>query len=153
MHVVMVALDGSKTTVAREFDQPLSFGIIAGGTWQESLATATWGYNTFLVVPWMSLEAWRLYQKKTFVYSRSEVLVGSDRHDATNSETFLRRREHVKKNIVPSVLYSMVVEKEKKNCVCAPSRKVKVDCTGVVLYFTVLYLGSRVLETGTNMFR
>ena len=49
------------------------------------------GYSTFLVAPWMilRLQAWRLYQKMAVVYTRSEVLVGSDRHKASKSERLL----------------------------------------------------------------
>lgn len=82
MHAAMVTHGKSKTPVARAL--ALSFDMVTSSTWQES--PATWGYNTFLVAPWMSLEAWRPYQKKAVMYTRWEVLAGSARHKATKSE-------------------------------------------------------------------
>ena len=140
MHVVMVARDGSKATVARAFDLPLSFGKITCGAWRESPAAATWGYNTFRVVPWMSLEAWKRYQKMAIVYTRSEVLVGSDQHRATiNLRHFsvpLRSTSCSQSTWEVLVQYKsicrVILEKKRKLCVCEPTHKAKVECTGVV---------------------
>lgn len=89
MHMVTVARDGSKTMVARAFSVSPSFDMVSGGTWQGLVIAATWGYSTFLAVPWTILEAWRLYRKKAVVYTRPEVLAGSGQRKATKSERFV----------------------------------------------------------------
>ncbi|PUU75222.1 hypothetical protein B9Z19DRAFT_1131714 [Tuber borchii] len=86
MHMVVIARDGTKSMVARAFSVSPSFDMINGGTCQGLVIAATWGYNTFLAVPWTMWEAWKLYRKKAVVYTRPEVLVGSGQREATKSE-------------------------------------------------------------------
>jgi len=87
--MVVIARDGTKSMVARAFSVSPSFDMINGGTCQGLVIAATWGYNTFLAVPWTMWEAWKLYRKKAVVYTRPEVLVGSGQREATKSERFV----------------------------------------------------------------
>ncbi|RPA96795.1 DUF1365-domain-containing protein [Choiromyces venosus 120613-1] len=89
MHMVVIARDGTKSMVARAFSVSPSFDMINGGTCQGLVIAATWGYNTFLAVPWTMWEAWKLYRKKAVVYTRPEVLAGSGQREATKSERFV----------------------------------------------------------------
>lgn len=92
MHMVVMARDGTKSMVARAFSVSPSFDMINGGTCRGLFIAATWGYNTFLAVPWTMWEAWKLYRKKAVVYTRPEVLVGSGQREATKSERFVIHR-------------------------------------------------------------
>ncbi|CUS10759.1 unnamed protein product [Tuber aestivum] len=89
MHMVVIAKDGTKSMVARAFSVSPSFDMINGGTCRGLVIAATWGYNTFLAVPWTMWEAWKLYRKKAVVYTRPEVLAGSGQREATRSERFV----------------------------------------------------------------
>ncbi|KAG0133834.1 hypothetical protein HOY82DRAFT_248736 [Tuber indicum] len=91
MHMVVIARDGTKSMVARAFSVSPSFDMINGGTCQGLVIAATWGYNTFLAVPWTMWEAWKLYRKKAVVYTRPEVLPGSGQREATKSERDMQR--------------------------------------------------------------
>ncbi|PWW77990.1 DUF1365-domain-containing protein [Tuber magnatum] len=91
MHMVVIARDGSKSMVARAFSVSPSFDMINGGTCQGLVIAATWGYNTFLAVPWTMWEAWKLYRKKAVVYTRPEVLAGSGQREATRSERDMQK--------------------------------------------------------------
>ncbi|KAG0639692.1 hypothetical protein HOY80DRAFT_68805 [Tuber brumale] len=91
MHMVVISRDGTKNMVARAFSVSPSFDMINGGTCQGLVIAATWGYNTFLAVPWTMWEAWKLYRKKAVVYTRPEVLPGSGQREATRSERDMQR--------------------------------------------------------------
>ncbi|KAL7272312.1 hypothetical protein RUND412_004886 [Rhizina undulata] len=91
MHMLVMARDGTKTMVARAFSISPSFDMVRGGVWRGLAIAATWGYNTFLAVPETMFEAWRLYRKKTVVYTRPEPLAGSGQRDATKAEMDMQR--------------------------------------------------------------